>query len=78
TQALVDAGGDPSGLQVQGSVRVVRDGGDVDYRATVAAVPDLAEAGVTDFRVAVPLPADHDRATEVLTRLVDAFRDVTR
>ena len=77
-QALLDAGGDPSGLKVQGTVRVVRDGGDVDYRATVASVPDLVEAGVTDFRIAVPLPTEQDRAAEVLTRLVGAFRDVTR
>ncbi|MET0703724.1 MAG: TIGR03619 family F420-dependent LLM class oxidoreductase [Mycobacterium sp.] len=77
-QALSDAGGDSSGLQVQGAVRVVRDGGDIDYRATVAAVPDLVEAGVTDFRIAAPLPTEHDRATEVLAQLVDAFRDVTR
>ena len=76
-QALLGAGGDPDGLKVQGSVRArFGAGGDVDYRATVAPVPDLVEAGVTDFRVAVPLPAE--RAAAVLAELVDAFRDVTR
>jgi probable F420-dependent oxidoreductase len=77
-QALRDAGRDPSGLKVQGAVRARRnDDGGVDYRATVAAVPDLVDAGVTDFRVAVPLPATRDRAAEVLAHLVEAFRAVT-
>ena len=77
-QAVLDAGGDPSGMKVQGTVRVVRSDGRIDYDATAAAVPDLVEAGVTDFRVAVPLPAERERAVEVLTDLVGAFRAVTR
>ncbi|MET0475184.1 MAG: TIGR03619 family F420-dependent LLM class oxidoreductase [Mycobacterium sp.] len=78
-QALRDAGSDPSSLKVQGAVRARRDDdGGVDYRATVAAVPDLVAAGVTDFRVAMPLPPERDRATEVLAQLVEAFRAVTR
>lgn len=75
-EAIRDAGGDPTDLQVQGTVRIVKgDDGASDYEASMAVVPDLVAAGVTDFRIAAPLPKVG--VDESLTRLVDAFRAVT-
>jgi hypothetical protein len=72
-------GGDPSDLQVQGNARAVKgDDGSIDYTASAASVPALVAAGVTDVRFTVAVPADGDRAVEVLSSLVEAFRDVTR
>ncbi|MCV7351711.1 TIGR03619 family F420-dependent LLM class oxidoreductase [Mycobacterium parmense] len=71
-------GGDPSDLQVQGAARAVkRDGGSIDYEASVAPVPGLVAVGVTDVRFTIAVPERGDRAVEVLSPLVDAFRDVT-
>ena len=76
---VVEFGGDPTDLQVQGVTRAVKaDNGAFDYAASVAGVPALVEAGVTDIRFPASLTVDHDRAVEVLTPLVEAFRDVTR
>ncbi|WP_396930394.1 TIGR03619 family F420-dependent LLM class oxidoreductase [Mycolicibacterium sp.] len=77
--AIADAGGDPSGLQVQRSTRAVKKvDGTIDYAATVAAAPTLVDAGVTDIRVSAALPAGYQRAVDFLTPLVEAFRDVAR
>src|SRR5215469_6894008 len=52
--ALAGAGRDPGDLQVVGYLPLARDGqGVLDVARTVDAVPRLAEAGVTDFRVAL-------------------------
>lgn len=76
-RAFEDVGRDPADLRVLGTLPVVRDRSQVvDLGATVAQVPSLVMAGVTDFRVGWPVPNDRDAATETLTRLVDAFRDV--
>ncbi|WP_408633450.1 TIGR03619 family F420-dependent LLM class oxidoreductase [Mycolicibacterium arenosum] len=75
-EAIRDVGGDPTDLQVQGTARIVKgDDGASDYEASMAVVPDLVAAGVTDFRIAAPLPKVG--VDESLTRLVDAFRAVT-
>ncbi|BBZ70882.1 LLM class F420-dependent oxidoreductase [Mycobacterium paraseoulense] len=72
-------GGDAGNLQVQGAARAVKDdGGSIDCASSVAAVPALVAAGVTDVRFTVGVPEDGERAVEVLSRLVQAFRDVTR
>lgn len=72
-------GGDATDLQVQGVARVVKaDDGSIDYTASAAAVPALVEAGVTDVRFPASLTADQGRALEILSPLVEAFRDVTR
>ncbi len=76
--AVLEAGGDPTGLQVQGSTRVVKKEGGVDVAATLEPVPGLAAAGVTDFRLPLRVPADYDGAVAELTEFVDAFRDATR
>lgn len=75
-EAVRDAGGDPTGLQVQGTARIVKgDNGEFDYPASMAVVPGLVTAGVTDFRIAVPIPKIG--AAESLSRLVEAFRAAT-
>jgi probable F420-dependent oxidoreductase len=74
-RALVEAEGvDPSGLEVVGSLRAVRSDDGIDVDATMAHVPALADAGVTDFRINVAVPAEPDAATDELARVVRAFR----
>lgn len=70
-------GRDPSGLAVVGTLPVVRTGDGVDLDATMAAVPALVEAGVTDFRAYLPIPATLDGATEYLSDVVGRFSAVT-
>ena len=71
-------GGDPTDLQVQGVARVVKtDDGSIDYAASAAGVPALVAAGVTDIRFPASLTVDQDQALEILSPLVEAFRDVT-
>lgn len=72
--ALAEAGRDDS-IAVQGSLPMVRtDDGEVDLDATMAGVPPLAEAGITDFKAFVRLGGGHDQTVEELTPLVHAFR----
>jgi probable F420-dependent oxidoreductase len=75
--ALAEAGHDPGDLQVTGSLPLVRDGqGMLDVARTVEAVPRLARAGVTDFRVAMRLPAGHSAAVlDQLGALASAFHE---
>ena len=72
---LLDAeGSDPAGLQVVGTLRAVRSDDGVDLDATMAQVPALVDAGVTDFRMGLVAPPELDAATEELARVVRAFR----
>lgn len=73
-----DAGGSFDDLQVVGNLRPVR-GGDrtVDFDATMAAVPDLVAAGVTDVRLPIQIPRDASAAFEIYSRAVTAFRAAT-
>jgi alkanesulfonate monooxygenase SsuD/methylene tetrahydromethanopterin reductase-like flavin-dependent oxidoreductase (luciferase family) len=67
-------GGEPTDLQVQGVARVVkRDNGSIDFEASVAGVPALVAAGVTDVRFPASLSVEPDRAVEELSSLVEAF-----
>jgi probable F420-dependent oxidoreductase len=73
--ALAAVGRDPGDLQVTGTLPLVRDGqGVLDVARTVEAVPRLARAGVTDFRVAMRLPAGSSAAADQLSALAGAFR----
>lgn len=75
--ALAAAGRDAAGLQVRGQLRVPVDGaGQPDLDAAMAPVARLVDAGVTDFQVGVRLPAATSAATDVLSRVVGAFRQV--
>ncbi len=75
--ALVEHGHDPSGLQVLGSAPVVIADGTPDSAATMAPVPAMVDAGITDFRIHLPLPRGRAEATDVLGAAVDAFRAAT-
>lgn len=74
-EALSAAGRDAAGFQVAGSLPVAR-GEDraIDLARTMDAVPALVEAGITDFRAHLPIPADPSAATDYLSAVVSAFR----
>jgi len=77
-QMVRDAGGDPTGLRVIGTLATVKnDAGEPDTLASIAAVPGLVEAGVTDFLFRVPLPPDADEAGAVFAEWSNAFRGAT-
>jgi probable F420-dependent oxidoreductase len=69
------AGGDPTGLQIVGTLPTVKgDDGKPDLARTVEGAPRLVEAGVTDVRSAFPVPSDAAAAEDTLSALVAAFR----
>jgi probable F420-dependent oxidoreductase len=72
---LEKAGRDPSDIGVVGYLKLHKAGSGWDLAATMAAVPDMVELGITDFRVNFRMP-DHG-AEEILTPLVEAFRNAT-
>ncbi len=77
-QLIVDEGGDPATLQVQGNARAaVNDAGDLDVDATTASIRPLVDAGVTDVRVATAFPDAAIARRAYLDQLVNAFRSVT-
>jgi probable F420-dependent oxidoreductase len=74
-ELVAEAGGDLSGYEIVGSLPVVKDGdGNADLVATMDGVPALAEAGITDFRSALPVPSDPAAAADRLAEIVAAFR----
>jgi probable F420-dependent oxidoreductase len=76
--AVAAAGGDADGIQVAGTLAMVRHGDrSVDLDATMAAAPALVAAGVTDFRVHLDVPDDYDDAVASLEKVVAAFRAAT-
>jgi probable F420-dependent oxidoreductase len=77
--AVVRAGGDADSMQVAGTLPAVRrEDRTIDLDATMERVVPLVEAGVTDFRAYLPLPAGYDAAVDSLRGVVDAFNDATR
>ncbi len=73
-----DAGGDPAAMPVQGYARVVTQSDrTLDIDATMASVPALIDAGVTDVRVTCAVPPDQATAIEFLSEVVAAFRSTT-
>ena len=75
--ADLDLHTDLGGFEVQGTLPLVRDDdGTPDLDCTMASVPDLVSAGVTDCRISLPVPDGVDAATEVLAGVVKAFRAV--
>jgi alkanesulfonate monooxygenase SsuD/methylene tetrahydromethanopterin reductase-like flavin-dependent oxidoreductase (luciferase family) len=70
-------GRDPSDIGVVGYLTVARDDrGVVDTERTMAAVPGLVAAGVTDVLIAIPMSAERAEKTDQLRSLVTAFRAV--
>jgi hypothetical protein len=55
---------------------VGEDRGDIciDIEKTVAAVPAMAEAGITDFRATLAVPNELSAATDFLAPIAQAFR----
>jgi probable F420-dependent oxidoreductase len=78
-EAVVAQGGDPTDLLVQGVAPIVKSSdGSIDALASVAPVPALVEAGITDIRFNASVPEGREHAIEYLSPLVADFRDVTR
>lgn len=76
--AMAMAGRADDVLDVAGTLPAVRAAdGALDLAATMDGVPALVEAGVTDFRVQVPLPSEEPAVADGLRELVDAFRSAT-
>jgi probable F420-dependent oxidoreductase len=76
--AVADRGRDPGEIGVVGNLAAVRDSDkNVDLAQTMAAVPALREAGVTDFRIAVPVPSGQAALTDYLGEVVAAFRSAS-
>lgn len=67
---------DPHDLGVVAAIRAVTDEGRVDVDATAAPVPGLVDAGATDIRVGMRIPADEAEAAEVLGALADAVHGI--
>jgi probable F420-dependent oxidoreductase len=76
--AMSEQGREMDGFRVQGSL-VVRaaEGGRLELQAALEPVAAQVAAGITDFALAVPLPAGRDAAADVLAEIVLAFRQVT-
>jgi probable F420-dependent oxidoreductase len=74
-ERLAETGRDPAGLQVTGSLSVVKaaDGG-IDLDRTMEVVPALADAGLTDLRIRPELSDDPSAALDELRAVVTAFR----
>jgi probable F420-dependent oxidoreductase len=73
--AMEDAGRDPFELGVVATVSTVRDAdGVVDVEATMASVPGLIRAGVTDVRCSLPVAETPRADIDVLAALAQEFR----
>jgi probable F420-dependent oxidoreductase len=78
-RAIADAGGDPSGLEVQGAAALAKDAnGAIDVEASVAPVAKQVAAGATDIRFNGSPPEDPQQAADQLSELVTAFRAATK
>jgi probable F420-dependent oxidoreductase len=73
---LVEAeGGDFEALQVVGTLTPMKGNATVDLAATMGQVPELAAAGVTDFRMWIAVPSDASAMFDVYAATVEAFRE---
>ena len=72
------AGGTLDGKAIVGNLRPVKAAaGGVDLAATMAAVPDLVAAGVTDCRLPINVTDDANEAFDTYSATVEAFRAAT-
>ena len=76
-EAVAALGRDPLEVGIAGKLATVpgRDG-EPDLAATIAGLPGLLDAGVTDVRLKLPVPDDASAAEDYLTPWVRAFREV--
>ncbi len=76
--AVADLGRDPSEIQATCYIPVTRaDDDSIDLPATMAAVPALRDAGMTDFKITLRLPDGRAGITDALSKAVEAFRAVS-
>jgi probable F420-dependent oxidoreductase len=76
--AVIERGRDPEDIGVVGTLVSVRDSDkNVDLAKTMAAVPALHQAGVTDFRIALAGPSGQAALTDYLGEVVAAFRSAS-
>jgi probable F420-dependent oxidoreductase len=76
--ALTERERDPRDIGVVGTLAPVRnEDKSLDMKQTMAAVPQLRQAGVTDFRIALPGPTDSHALTDYLGEVVVAFRSAS-
>lgn len=74
-EALEAAGRSTEGFQVSSYIPVAaRSDGSVDLEQTMAAVPAMVDAGITDFRATLSLPTELSAATDFLSPIAAAFR----
>ncbi len=74
-EALEAAGRDSEGFQVSSHLPLQKaDDGQLDLAATMAAVPPMVEAGITDIRITLNLPDEEAAATDLLAPIVESFR----
>jgi probable F420-dependent oxidoreductase len=76
-RALTAAGRDPAEFRIMATLAPVVNDNGLDIAATLERVGPLAQAGVTDFRVKLPVPAALDDARDFLSQVVDRFRFVS-
>ena len=72
--AVAAEGRDPAEIDVTGTLPLVKDGdGNPQIGPSMATVPDLVQAGVTDFRLGLQPPSGVDAAAEYLAPWAEAF-----
>ena len=72
------AGRDPMTIGVVGTLALVRDdAGAIDIDRSMETVPAAVAAGVTDLRFSIPMTVERAEATDLLSRIVQAFGHVT-
>jgi probable F420-dependent oxidoreductase len=76
-EALDAAGRDAKGFQLTATLPAVKGDDGIDLERTMEGVPPMVEAGVTDFRAYLPVPADPSAAQDYLSGVVAAFRKTT-
>ena len=74
-ETLEAAGRDPSAFQVSSYIPVAKgDHGGIDIQKSLAPVPAMVEAGITDLRATLSIPEDGAAAEDFLTPIVEVFR----
>ncbi len=73
-EAFDEAGRDAKGFQVTSYIQLAMDGEKIDAEQTMAPVPAMVEAGITDFRITLDLPGEDAACEDRLAPLVQAFR----
>jgi probable F420-dependent oxidoreductase len=73
--AVAERGRDPEGIEVVGTLLPVRNvDNTVNLPKSMSSVARFLDAGVTDCRIAIPVPSGESSATDYLTEVVEAFR----